>query len=91
MINSHVPTIKALARINVTVEQFIWAITNQPTTLYKRGRPVGSKDIIPRKRKTNNQTYIDHDDCKMNEKFIISNIPLEEVIILEETQAPKMT
>ncbi|KAK9170349.1 hypothetical protein Syun_002489 [Stephania yunnanensis] len=45
---SHIPAVNAPARIDVSVQQN----AQEPTKRLKRGRPVGSKDTIPRKRKT---------------------------------------
>ncbi|XP_062028974.1 uncharacterized protein LOC133744976 [Rosa rugosa] len=49
---SHIPAINAPARINVQIGQNN-VVANEPSDArLKRGRPVGSKDSVPRKRKT---------------------------------------
>ena len=45
---SHIPTANTLSRINVPVGQ----LTNESKIRLKRGKPVGSKDVIPWKRRT---------------------------------------
>ena len=48
---SHVPAVNTLARINVPEGQLENAIANESKTRLKRGIPIGSKDLIHRKRK----------------------------------------
>ena len=45
---SHIPTANTPARIDVPVGQ----LTNESKIHLKRGRPVGSKDVTSRKRRT---------------------------------------
>ena len=45
---SHIPTANTLAEINVPEGQLV----NESKICLKRGRPIGSKDITPRKRRT---------------------------------------
>jgi hypothetical protein len=46
---SHIPAINAPARIDIT------KVSNESNVRRKRGRPLGSKDINPRKRKEQNK------------------------------------
>ena len=46
---SHIPTANIPTRIDVPVGQ----LTNESKIRLKRGRPVGSKDVTPRKRRKN--------------------------------------
>ena len=48
VIKSHIPTAYALAWIDVPIGQ----LTNEFKILLKHGRPVGSKDVTPWKRRT---------------------------------------
>ena len=48
MIKSNIPNVNAQARIDVPEEQ----LANESKIRLKRGRPIGSKDINPRKRIT---------------------------------------
>ena len=47
MTKSHIPAINAPTRINVPEGQ----LTNESKILLKRVKPIGSKDITPRKRR----------------------------------------
>ncbi|XP_024164094.1 uncharacterized protein LOC112171092 [Rosa chinensis] len=49
---SHIPAINASARINVQIGQNNVAANEPSAARLKRGRPVGSKDSVPRKRKS---------------------------------------
>ena len=49
---SHIPTTNILARIEILTGKLQSSMTNEPKPLLKRGRPIGSKDTIPRKRKS---------------------------------------
>ena len=55
MTKSHIPAVNAPVRIEIPEEQ---KVTNESAIRLKRGRPIGSKDKIPRKRKG----AIIHDD-----------------------------
>ena len=53
---SYIPAANTLARINITIgKTAIMAANETSMTRLKRGRPLGSKDLIPRKRKTEGQ------------------------------------
>ena len=51
IIKSHVPVVNAPTHIDVPEGQMENAIANESKTCLKHGRPIGSKDLIPRKRK----------------------------------------
>ena len=48
---SHVPVVNASTRIDVPEGQLENVIANESKTRLKHGRPIGLKDLIPRKRK----------------------------------------
>ena len=50
---SHVPTMNAPAHIDVPKGQLENVIANESKTRLKRGRPIGSKDLILRKKMNN--------------------------------------
>ena len=53
---SYIPAINTLARINIPIGKTAIMATNESSmTRLKRGRPLGSKDLIPRKRKIKRQ------------------------------------
>ena len=79
---SHVPAANVPARVDITEGQK----TYESKTRSKRGRPIGSKDITPRKRRTNGKQN-DHEESKIENK-----IPEEiqnEQIAPEEIQVPE--
>ena len=49
---SHIPAANIPARIEISTGKLQSSITNEPKPRLKRGRPIGSKDTIPRKRKS---------------------------------------
>jgi hypothetical protein len=51
IVNSHIPTANNPAKIEVNVGQSINTATNESKARLKRGRPIGAKDKIHRKRK----------------------------------------
>jgi hypothetical protein len=71
---SHVPAANAPCRIQVPEGQLKIANESKPTL--KRGRPIGSKDKNPRKRKgaCNGQN---EDSLALNESIDMTNIPAE--------------
>ncbi|KAJ0575449.1 putative RNA-directed DNA polymerase [Helianthus annuus] len=75
---SHIPASNAPARIEVIPE----AITIQR----KRGRPIGSKDKNPRKRKEQNKSVGEN---LVNETLEEVNVPEETNIIPEENENPE--
>ena len=48
---SHVPAVNISTHIDVPEEQLENAIANESKTRLKCDRPIGSKDLIPRKKK----------------------------------------
>ncbi|RVW45253.1 Retrovirus-related Pol polyprotein from transposon TNT 1-94 [Vitis vinifera] len=72
------------ARIDVPVGQ----LTNESKIRLKRGRPVGSKDVTPRKRRTQEKLGTLEEAIKMTDQFKIDkSIALEEAQIMQK--APK--
>ena len=67
MTKSHIPTANTLARINVPVGQ----LTNESKIRLKRGKPVGSKDVIHWKRRTQKKLGILEEAIKMTDQFKI--------------------
>ena len=51
IVKSHIPTANTPARIEVPVEKLVNTAANESKPHLKRGRPIGVKDKIPRKRK----------------------------------------
>ena len=79
---SHIPAANVPARVDITEGQK----TFESKTRSKRGRPIGSKDITPRKRRTNGKQN-DHEESNIE-----NQIPEEiqnEQIAPEEVQVPK--
>ena len=52
VIKSHIPAANILARIEIPIGKLQRSMTNEPKPRLKRGRPIGSKGTIPRKRKS---------------------------------------
>lgn len=77
---SFIPAVNAPARIEIPKGQSEKMVTHESTTRMKRGRPIGSKDKNPRKRKGANV---------INDPNIDKSVPLEtqdEDSVPEETQ-----
>ena len=49
---SHIPAANIPVRIEIPTGKLQSSMTNEPKTRLKRGRPIGSKDTIPRKRES---------------------------------------
>ena len=49
---SHIPTANILAQIEIPMGKLKYSVTNEPKPQLKRRLPIGSKDTIPRKRKS---------------------------------------
>ena len=84
---SHVPATNAPIKIDVPVGQ---SIANESKARLKRGRPIGSKDKNPRKRKGAKNTNGQIED---NQEILVTpEEPLddENVIISKETRAPEI-
>ena len=91
---SHIPTANTPARIDVPVRQ----LTNESKIRLKRGRPVGSKDVTPRKKRTQEKLSTLEEAIKMPDQFkIYKSIALKETQIIQkalekahiEQEAPK--
>ena len=79
---SHIPATNVPARVDITEGQKAF----ESKTSSKRGRPIGSKDITPRKRRTNGKQN-DHEESNIE-----NQIPEEiqnEQIAPEEVQVPE--
>ena len=79
---SHIPAANVPAWVDITEEQKAY----ESKTRSKRGRPIGSKDITPRKRRTNEKQN-DHEESNVE-----NQIPEEiqhEQIAPEEVQVPE--
>ena len=84
MTNSHISVANTSARIDVPIEQ----LTNESKIRLKRGRPVGSKDVTPRKRRTQEKLDTLEEVIKMTDQFKIDkSIALEKAQIMQK--APK--
>ncbi|RVX04725.1 Retrovirus-related Pol polyprotein from transposon RE1 [Vitis vinifera] len=78
---SHIPAANTPARIDVPVGQ----LTNESKIRLKRGRPVGSKDVTPRKRRTQEKLGTLEKAIKMTDQFKIDkSIALEEAQIMQK-------
>ena len=56
IVKSHIPTANTPARIEVPVEKLVNTAANESKPHLKRGKLVGVKDKIPRKRKVQKKT-----------------------------------
>ena len=87
MKKSHVPTANTPARIDVLEEQ----LESETQKRLKHGRPFGSKDTIPRKRKT--QRHNDNIEHNAYAKAYVEQGTPEKVhnkeVALEEARVPK--
>ena len=78
---SHIPTANTPAQIDVLVRQ----LTNESKICLKRGRPIGSKDVTPRKRRTQEKLCTLEEAIKMTDQFKIDkSITLEEAQIMQK-------
>ncbi|KAM2312035.1 hypothetical protein ACFX1X_022751 [Malus domestica] len=91
---SYIPAANAPARIDIPVGKNKVATNNSSGARLKRGRPPGSKDSAPRKRKTRAQLYPNEiiQEERMNDKSTIydSELPEKENVI-DETYVPEET
>ena len=94
MTKSHIPVANTPTRIDVPVRQ----LTNESKIRLKRGRLVGSKDVTPRKRRTQEKLDTLEETIKMSDQFKINkSIVLKEAQIMQkapeeahiEQEAPK--
>ena len=67
MLPANIPT-----RIEIPMGKLKYSVTNKPKPQLKRGRPIGSKDTIPRKMKSVKfNAYEEHTNVKgLNEEII---------------------
>ena len=79
---SHIPAANVPARVDITEGQKAF----ESKTRSKRGRPIGSKDITPRKRRTNGKKN-DHEESNI-ENQILKEIQNEQ-IAPEEVHEPE--
>ena len=89
---SHIPAANAPVRIDVPIEQKSVAAKDLSSTRLKRGRPPGSKDSIPRKRKSMtrlNPNEISHEQGVHKECTIHDSIITENENILKIADAPE--
>ena len=61
---SHIPATNVPARVDITERQKAY----ESKTRSKRGRPIGSKDITPRNRRTNGKQN-DHEESNIENKI----------------------
>ena len=81
MTKSHIPTAITPTRIDVPVGQ----LKNKSKICLKRGRLVGSKDVTPRKRRTQEKLGTLEETIKMTNQFKIDkSIALEEAQIMQK-------
>ena len=67
MTKSYIPTANTPTRIDAPIRQ----LTNESKIHLKRGRPVGSKDVTPRKRRTQEKLGTLEETIKMTDQFKI--------------------
>nr|GEV50793.1 uncharacterized protein ycf2 [Tanacetum cinerariifolium] len=75
---SHIPAVNASARVELPNKQAGNNIAQESQRLLKRGRPIGSKDKNPRKRKGIEKNS-DHDENVLDETQDIKTSPEEEM------------
>ncbi|GJY92150.1 retrovirus-related pol polyprotein from transposon TNT 1-94 [Tanacetum coccineum] len=75
---SHIPAANAPARVKIPNKQAGNNIAQESQKSLKRGRPIGSKDKNPRKRKGTEKNS-DHDENVLNETQDIKTSPEEEI------------
>ena len=69
---SHIPTANIRARIEIPMGKLKYSVANEPKPQLKHGRPIGSKDTIPIKRKSVKFNYPEnHTNVKvLNDELI---------------------
>ena len=84
MTKSHIPIVNTPTQIDVPIEQ----LTNEFKICLKRGRPIGSNDVTPQKRRTQKKLGTLEEAIKMTYWFKFDkSITLEDVEIIQK--APK--
>ena len=90
---SYIPAANTLARINIPIgKTAIMAANESSMTRLKRGQPLGSKDLIPRKRKIKGQQNPSFEENSTPEEAtptISKIITPEEESSIEVTHAPE--
>ena len=79
---SHIPDTNIPARIEIPTKKIQSSMTNEPKPRLKRGRPIGSKDTIPRKRKSAiSMTPEEHITVKpqVDEQVAPAEVPVKEL------------
>ena len=83
---SYIPAANTPTQIDVPLGQ----LTNECKICLKRGRPIGSNDVTPRKRRTQEKLGTLEEVIKMNDQFKIDKfITLEDAQIMQK--APEET
>ena len=83
---SHVPVVNASTRIDVPEGQLENVIANESKTRLKHGRPIGSKDLIPRKRKGTTYEKLSTPEEFTNMKWSNDETQLDKQLASEEAQ-----
>ena len=90
---SYIPAANTPARINITIGKPTIMATNESSmTRLKRGRPLGSKDLIPWKGKIKGQQNLSLEENSTPEEAtptISKIITLEEESVIEMTHTPE--
>ena len=74
IVKSHIPVANNPTQIEVPKGQLINIAANESKTRLKRGRPVGAKDKIPRKRKTQEKQVALEEAIPMKQATNIINL-----------------
>ncbi|GJX36102.1 hypothetical protein Tco_0247659 [Tanacetum coccineum] len=77
-IKSHIPNANALARVKIPNKQAGDNIAQESQKRLKRGRPIGSKDKNPHKRKGTEKNF-DHEENVLNETQDMKTLSEEEM------------
>ena len=88
---SHVPVVNVPAHIDVPEGQLENAIANESKTCLKHGRPIGSKDLIPRKRKGTTYEKLSTLEEFTNMKGSNGEIQLDKQLAPEEAQIDQIS
>ena len=83
---SHVPAMNGPTHIDVPEGQLENVIENESKTRLKRGRPIGSKDLIPRKRKCTTYEKLSTPEEFTNMKGSNDETQLDKQLAPEEAQ-----
>ena len=87
---SYIPAVNTPARVVVPVEQSSVKVANESSIArQKRGRPLGSKDTIPRKRKMRDSDLVENNARAMTIPTSSQSLVPEELTIPEEVPTPE--